>query len=198
MITNCEFDTIYHEHLSYFLVNSFRTLVERKGFYISDILQTRIHGGSIRFFLKKGNKPHCDATDKLIDLERKKGLLGVDAYFDFSKQVEKNKQDLIKALGRIDKVVGYGASAKGNTMLNYFGIDLDYIVDDNPLKWGYLTPGRDIPIKSPQTLFSEENLYIVILSWNFYEEIKRKIEQIRGKRQCYTYILYVPKVEMKS
>ena len=92
------------------------------------------------------------------------------------------------------KVIGYGASAKGNTMLNHFEIDLDYIVDDNPMKWGYLTPGRDIPIKSPETMKQECNLAIVILSWNFFKEIKKKIQTIRGESSNDKYILYVPNV----
>ena len=195
MIDNCEFDTIYHEHLSYFLVNSMKTLVEQTGLCIENIKQTSIHGGSIRFFLTRGES-HCETVDKLIEKEREVGLLDKKEYVDFSLKVERNKLELmdmvndLKSAGK--KVIGYGASAKGNTMLNYFGLDLDYIVDDNELKWGYLTPGRNIQIRPTTDLKNEEELYIVILAWNFFAEIKKRIEDTTGK--VHHYIRYVPEV----
>jgi len=199
MIKNVEFDTIYHEHVSYFLVNSFKTLVNRKGFYIYDIIQTPIHGGSIRFLLKKGNQEDCDKAHILIKDEEEKGLLMESTYTKFSESVDKNKEDLTVKLKELKekgyKVIGYGASAKGNTMLNYFKeVYLDYIVDDNEMKWNHSTPGRLIAINSPQVMKDEEqNLAIVILSWNFFEEIKKKIKDIRGDKED-IYVLYVPEV----
>ena len=193
LISKCEFDTIYHEHLSYFLVNSMRALVDRKRLTISDIVTTPIHGGSIRFFISKGSD-HCDKVPDFIDNECTKGLLNKDTYVNFGNQVEKSKVDtlqLVHQLQAADKrVIGYGASAKGNTMLNYFGLDLEYIVDDNEMKWGFLTPGRNIVIKSPQDMAEEHELYIVILAWNFFDEIVEKIESICGKK--HHYIRYVP------
>ena len=201
MIKNNEFDTVYHEHLSYFTVNSFKTLIERMGFTIIDVLQTSIHGGSIRFFVSKDEKKQTKKIDNLIKEEKLRGLLAKRTYLDFSKRVKKNKNDLIKLISKLktreEKVIGYGASAKGNTMLNYFKVDLDYVVDDNPLKWGYLTPGRNIKILNPQYLSKEKHsLSIVILSWNFYQEIARKILKLRQNTKDRA-ILYVPKVVTK-
>lgn len=200
MIDHCEFDTIYHEHLSYFLVNSFNTLVERKDLVIGEVLLSNIHGGSIRFFVRRaGTVQRCWKADDLMEEEERHGLLNKQTYVDFAMKVDKNKHDMLELLAELKqqgkKVVGYGASAKGNTMLNYFEINLDYVVDDNPMKWDYLTPGRDIVIKSPETLASEGELYIVILAWNFFDEIVKKIEKITGKKDH--YICYVPEVMIR-
>lgn len=202
MIKNNEFDTVYHEHLSYFTVSSFKSLIDRMDLIIEDIIQTPIHGGSIRFFVSKSKKNHSPKVFKLIKEEKSKQLLNKDSYQDFSKRVKVNKKKLVSLLGMItkknEKIIGYGASAKGNTMLNYFKINLDYIVDDNPLKWGYKTPGRNIPIFSPNEMLKETvNLNIVILSWNFYKEIIKKISFIRKEKRD-KYILYVPKVKIIS
>lgn len=202
MVANNEFDTVYHEHLSYFLVNSFKILIERLGFHIVDIIRTPIHGGSIRFFIKKGKNKHCQKVYDLIKSEKEKGLLKISTYKKFAQQILKNKKDMNKLIDNLRRkkknVIGYGASAKGNTMLNYFKINLDYIVDDNPLKWGYMTPGRNILINNPQILKSEKNnLYIVILAWNFYNEIVKHVLKIRGKNKKDTALLYVPFVEKR-
>lgn len=201
MITDNEFDTIYHEHLSYFLVNSFATLASRLKFHIVDLLQTPIHGGSIRFYLQKGVSKHSKKVTTLIRKEKESGLFDIQAYKRFAKNVVKNRNGLRKLVSDFKKkkkrIIGYGASAKGNTMLNYFNLDLDYIVDDNPLKWGFFTPGRNISIKSPKLLQEEkENLHIIIMSWNFYNEIVEKIKQLRGKKYHDNAILYVPKVTL--
>jgi len=195
MISHFEFDTIYHEHLSYFLVNSMIALVERKKLGIDRIMRTPIHGGSIRFFLRR-DKHHCTDALDLAMQEHKRGLLSKQTYVDFAKQVQQNKKDMQKLIsdlkGQGKKVIGYGASAKGNTMLNFFELNLDYIVDDNPMKWDYLTPGRDIPIKSPEVMKEESELYIVILAWNFFDEIVNRIGAMCGER--HHYIKYVPAV----
>lgn len=201
MITACEFDTIYHEHLSYFLVNSFKTIAERCGLSIHDVKLTKIHGGSIRFYLQRGTE-HVWKVQDLIEQEQAKGLLNKSTYISFAVQVNENKRDMVALLENLrkkgKKVVGYGASAKGNTMLNYFGIDLDYIVDDNQMKWDYLTPGRNIPIKSTTVLKEDPELCVVILSWNFWDEIVRKVASIRGVdgKNATWFIRYVPKVEV--
>jgi len=202
MVSHNEFDTIYHEHLSYFLVNSFKSLVDRLGFRIIDVIQTPIHGGSIRFYLKNEKTKESSKVRRLIEKEKKNGLLEVRTYKKFSNQVTKNKNDMIKLIAKIKKekkkVIGYGASAKGNTMLNYFKIDLSYTVDDNELKWGFLTPGQNISIRSPEDIRKEkEGLYIIILAWNFYNEIIRRIKSRRGDKNDFA-ILYVPKVTVRS
>src|SRR3989344_2346188 len=201
MIRYNEFDTIYHEHLSYFLVNSFSALATRLKFHIVDLIRTPIHGGSIRFFLEKGVSKHSKKVTALIRKEKESGLFDIEPYKRFAKNVAKNRNRLRKLVSNFKKkkkrVIGYGASAKGNSMLKYFNLDLDYIVDDNPLKWGFVTPGRNISIKSPELLREErENLHIIIMSWNFYKEIVNKIKQLRGNKYHDSAILYVPKVTL--
>lgn len=202
MIKNFEFDTIYHEHLSYFTVRSFRTLVERCGLEISYARRTPIHGGSIRFFLRKKHwgLEYIHIRD-LINEEKRNKLYHKQSYINFASQVAQTAallKHMVSDLKEIGKtVVGYGASAKGNTMLNYTGINLDYIVDDNPLKWGFRTPGMDIPIYPPEKLIEREHVYMIILSWNFYEEIKNKVRKLRGSNRT-TSILYVPKARFEE
>jgi SAM-dependent methyltransferase len=201
-LAKCEFDQIYHEHLSYFLARSFRCTAERAGFRIEDLVRTPNHGGSVRFFLRpqgEGRRTDdCAAVHALIEEESVRGLHSERAYRQFAYRIEDTRDNLRatvaerRAAGKT--LIGYGASAKGNTMLNYFGLDLAYIVDDNPMKWGYLTPGRSIPIAPPERMADEPGaLGIVILAWNFYEEIRRKIAAIRGQQvdEC---IRYVPSV----
>ncbi|OGH42850.1 MAG: hypothetical protein A3B53_02275 [Candidatus Levybacteria bacterium RIFCSPLOWO2_01_FULL_42_15] len=201
MIKSNEFDTVYHEHLSYFLINSFAMLASRSRFHIVDLIQTPIHGGSIRFFLKKGISSHSDKVTTLIQKEKESGLFDIQTYKRFAKNVAENRNNLRKLVSdfkkRGERVIGYGASAKGNTMLNYFKLNLEYIVDDNPLKWGFVTPGRNISIESPELLQKEKgNLHIIIMSWNFYKEIVKKIKELRGKKYHDNAILYVPKVTL--
>lgn len=201
MIEHNEFDTVYHEHLSYFLVNSFVTLMERNNFHIIDILQTKIHGGSIRFFVQKGKQAHCRTIKQLLVREKEKGLLSLSTYLAFAQRVKRNKNQMKKILKNARsnnmKIVGYAASAKGNTMLNYFKIHLDYIVDDNSLKHGLLTPGRDIPIKAPSVLQDEKrSIAVVVLAWNFYNEIIEKVKHIRTKAHNDLFITYVPHVQV--
>lgn len=202
MIDHFEFDTIYHEHLSYFLVNSFSSLAKRLDFSVVDIKTTKIHGGSIRFFLKKGIVKESIKVKKMIRDEQSSKLLKIETYKNFSKQVEKNKIDMINLINKLKKedkkVIGYGASAKGNTMLNYFKIKFEYMVDDNELKQGYLTPGQNIPIFAPSVMSREkEDLYIVILAWNFYNEISKRITRLRSDHNDMA-IVYLPKVEVRK
>ena len=93
------------------------------------------------------------------------------------------------------KIVGYGASAKGNTMINYFKVNLSYTIDDNPLKWNYRMPGRNIPIHGPENLKNDKNdLYIIMLAWNYYNEISKRIKKIRPNKNDIA-ILYVPSIK---
>lgn len=195
MVQKNEFDTIYHEHLSYFLVNSFSTLANRVGLNIFKITQTKIHGGSIRFYLST-YFPQAAIVSEMIEQERAAGLLDVSTYQEFSLRVSINREEMCSLLDVLRKqkrqIVGYGASAKGNTMLNYFGIDLDYTVDDNPLKWDLYTPGRHVLIKSPQELANADNPVIVVLAWNFWLEIQKRVNKITDKRK--EFVMYVPEV----
>ena len=197
MIIHNEFDTIYHEHLSYFLVNSFATLAKRAGFNIFKITQTPIHGGSIRFYLSTSFKETED-VGRLISIEKEQGLLDFHIYQTFATNAEHSKQEinsLVEVLRKQNRrVVAYGASAKGNTSLNYFNLSLDYTVDDNKFKQGFYTPGQHIKIEDPKILASEDNPVIIVTAWNFLDEIKKRVSRIvTGPK---SYILYVPDVRM--
>ena len=130
--------------------------------------------------------------------EKEKGLYNLETYDAFSEKVAKNKIDLnylMDSLKNKTKVIGFAASAKGNTMLNHFKINLDYIVDENPLKFSYYTPGMNIPIYSTDVLKQEkDDLAIIVLAWNFYDEIREKIKKLRPKNRD-TLIKYVPNVQ---
>lgn len=197
LVEQVAFDQIYHEHLSYFLVSSVLKLVERAGLKIRRVVETHIHGGSIRVFLSIQGE-HCKRVWELMKAEEERGLYGVETYGEFSRNVDRNITELRSLLSSLSasgfKLLGYGASAKINTMLNYSGIDsLSYIVDDNPLKWEYLTPGCNIPIRSPECLRGEANCAILIGAWNFYDEIRKKIQSRRTTDKTDYLVLYVPK-----
>jgi SAM-dependent methyltransferase len=198
MILRCEWDTIYHEHLSYFLVRPFLSLIEGLEASIVRARLDPIHGGSLRITIQKSKRPHCPEIIAMADAERKERLLDLSTYETFSKQVNDVCEDLEKQVRLLQsagrKVIGYGASAKGNTLLNRCPLPLAYIVDDNPLKHGYLTPGQWIPIRSPEVALEEKpGLCVLLLAWNFSKEI---IENLRRWRPGMNdqVIYYVPRV----
>lgn len=183
LLADCQFDTIYHEHLSYFSINSFSSLAYDVGFAVKDIVQTPIHGGSIRFYLGTGYG--------MVQTEEKPDVWG------FSSRVAAIKQDFCSLVdGLAGKVICYGASAKGNTALNYFGRSFSYVVDDNPMKVGYYTPGSNMEIKHSSYLAEEvDDLSIILTAWNFKEEIMARVRQIRGHTRD-KFITYVPGVSV--
>ncbi|MFY9462908.1 MAG: class I SAM-dependent methyltransferase [Candidatus Sungiibacteriota bacterium] len=179
------FDTVYHEHLSYFSVSSLNILLERLGMKIIDVEKTESHGGSLRVFAAHKNANHAvsDGVNRFLHDERAAGLHTLAVYEDFAQRVEQNKIQLtallkqIKAEGKT--IAGYGAPAKGNTLLNYFGIGaetLDYIADDSEWKQGLYTPGTHIPVVSGKKLEEKKPDYILILAWNFADPIMKKLE----------------------
>jgi SAM-dependent methyltransferase len=201
MITNHEFDTIYHEHLSYFNVCSFINLINRLPcLRIVDVKSIPIHGGSIRFYLQVKSGWHDKKVYDMIKEEDSLGLHDEDTYRKFNIICTQNYtwlKNFIKDLHSQGKlVVGFGASAKGNTMLNTTGLNnshIDYIVDDSPLKCFHLTPGSNIPIVPFSRLTSENRDFIVLmLAWNFREEIEAKINSYCSANHRFLY--YVPEV----
>ena len=195
------FDTVYHEHLSYLSIRSLVAFFTRHEMTVFDVQRTSAHGGSIRVFVKKkGGKHRIKQTAaKMIEVEKHLGLSRVKTYNDFANKIEQNKNDLVKLLTGLKKqgkmIIGFGAPAKGNTLLNYFGINtqlLDYIVDDSPLKQGLYTPGTHIPVVNSRKLNSSPKPdYILILAWNFADSIIQKLSNFAesgGK-----FIIPVPK-----
>lgn len=199
-IDNNLFDTVYHEHLSYFSVNSLSTLLSRLGMKIFDVQLVSSHGGSIRVFIKKkvSNRKVENSVAGFLKKEKKARLADLNTYRKFNERVQKNKAALIALLSRLKsldkKIAGYGAPGKGNTLLNFFGIGsdlLDYIVDDSPPKQGLYTPGKRIPVVGRGRLEKEHPDYLLIIAWNFAESIinnNKKFKKAGGK-----FIIPVPR-----
>lgn len=203
MVLNQEFDTIYHEHVNFFNINSMYRLAARSGLNLIDVVKSPIHGTSYIFILSKTQaRPYY--IQNLIKMEEEKGLLLLDTYIIWKKSVVKNVADLVTTLNQLRDqgyvLVGYGAAAKGNTLLNFGNIHLDFIIDDNPLKQNLYTPGTLCPIvgiEKLQKYTNNDRLTFIPLAWNFFKEIKTKIQKVR---YCETdlFVKYFPKVEIKK
>jgi len=198
MFERNEFDTMYHEHLSFFNVRSMQTLVERAGLNLDGVHKTNIHGTSYVFVISKNGIYKSNTVDNEYQLEELNGLYSFEKYKRFAKAAKVCTEDFKKAVDAYrtqgNVVVGYGAAAKGMTVLNFGGITLDYIIDDNPLKQGLLTPGTDIPIYGREKLLEDPRPKVFVpLAWNFFDEIARKINDITGTQN--KFIRYFPTLQ---
>lgn len=186
LINSNQYDTIYHEHISFFNINSMNELVKRSDLFLVDVIKTYIHGISYIFVIKKKNeKPHL--IQNHIAVEREKGLLNIATYDLYRKNVYKLATDFLSTVedhrAQGFKIVGYGAAAKGMTVLNFMKVKLDVIIDDNPLKQDLYTPGMNILIKSSDYIYTysdKDKILFVPLAWNFFNEIKDRILKIRN------------------
>jgi hypothetical protein len=190
LIKKLEFDTIYHEHLSYFSLLPIMNLTNRYGLEVFDVRKQSVHGGTIRVFIsQKNNFKTKDSVKHFLDEEHRFGLDGIEIYRNFSVRVDEFKRKLkteLEIIKRENKsIFGYGAPAKGNVLLNYCNIDtsfLDYVIDTTPLKQGKYTPGTHIPIFSPEKISDKGNGHIaLLLAWNYESEILEKEKQFRDK-----------------
>ena len=180
LVKNNQFDTIYHEHYSYFSLKTFKNIAESAGLEIFDVEEIATHGGSLRVWLSNPQAFNIsDSVADLIKLEDKEQLSSPNGYEIFRKNSEKVKYELIKFLINAKeenkKVIGYGAVAKGNTLLNYCGIKSDllkFIADKAESKQNLYMPGSHIPIKHPKYLDNENLDYLLVLPWNLIKEIK--------------------------
>jgi SAM-dependent methyltransferase len=179
MVKNGEFDTIYHEHHSFFSISSMNALCKRAGLILEDVRERPVHGKSYLFVIGHPNALRDNQIDKLIEQEAYTTM--ESTYEDFTNKVLANKQRLLDIINTSKhKVVGYGAAAKGVVMSNYVGRQIDYIVDENPLKIGKVIGGVNIPIVGPDKLLEEaEDLTIIVYAWNFYDEVYKKIKHLR-------------------
>jgi hypothetical protein len=191
MVVNSQFDTIYHEHISFFSVKSFCALAHRAGLNVIDVTRTPIHGTSFVFVLSK-DLP--DQSEKFIAEEQTLTYRTMLKYASNCIRIAKETKAMVEALQKQGiKVIGYGAAAKGNTFLNFSKFNLDYIVDDNNLKHNKFSPGSKIPILHPDTLFGEEGeICVVPLAWNFFDEIKSKV--LSRKSDKINFLKYFPEV----
>jgi hypothetical protein len=181
LIESNQFDTIYHEHFSYFSFLSAERIFAAHGMTLFDVEELPTHGGSLRIYGRRqedGSRPVTTRVLALKERERDAGLDSLVAYKSFQERVERSKRKLlaflIDARDRGKQVAAYGAPGKGNTLLNYCGIRTDlieYTVDRNPFKHGMFLPGTHIPIYPPERLAETRPDYIVIMPWNIKDEV---------------------------
>ena len=189
LIERNQFDTIYHEHFSYFSFMTVRGVFARHGLTIFDVEELPTHGGSLRIFARHaaaGEPAVGERVARLLGRERDAGLDRPATYDGFAEKAQAVKRDLLSFLIRVraegKTVAGYGAPAKGNTLLNYCGIRtdfLDYTVDRSPEKQGRYLPGTRIPVRAPDEIRRTRPDYVLILPWNIEEEIVRSHGYIR-------------------
>jgi SAM-dependent methyltransferase len=199
LIEHMEYDTIYHEHLSYLSVKPMVEFCKKFGFEIFDIQEQTIHGGTLRYFISRKNK-HKVTQDvsNYLKIECGKELYSAKKLADFANLVRNHRKTLLQLLNNIKndgkKIVAISAPAKGNTLLNYCKIDskiLDYVTEINPLKIGKFTPGMHIPVYSDEKLLEDQPDYALILAWNFADEIIQNNSLYREKGG--KFIIPIPK-----
>jgi SAM-dependent methyltransferase len=184
-----QFDTIYHEHFSYLSLSTVEKIFSKFGLRIFDVDQLPTHGGSLRIYSTHAESNEPATTQAVRDLlrdEHEAGLLGLNAYSDFANRVRSTKRTLLRflleACDKGEKVVGYGAPAKGNTLLNYCGVRTDFVeytVDRNPHKQTRYLPGVHIPICDPEKIRETQPDYVLILPWNIKDEVIQQMSFIR-------------------
>lgn len=186
-IKDLTFDNIYHEHVNYWSVTSINNFFNRLGYKVYNVDHINTHGGSIRVSISK-NHPISKNVFDFLETEDDFGLNKYNTYLDFAKRVEQVKFNVIKNIKKLKDqgltLVGYGSPAKATTSLNYFGItskDIDYIIEDNTLKHNKILPGVKIPIYSKDKLNNKLPDVIIVMAWNFFEDIKRNNQDLIDK-----------------
>jgi C-methyltransferase C-terminal domain/Putative zinc binding domain/Methyltransferase domain len=187
LLDGLQYDTIYHEHFSYFSFTTIDEILSAHGLEVYDVEELWTHGGSLRVYAQHADGPHARtrAVGELLAREAAEGLRSPERYATFAAEVEESKRALLELLiplrrdGR--RVVGYGAPGKANTLLNFCGIRTDlieYTVDRNPYKHGLFTPGTHIPIFPPEKIAETRPDYIVVLPWNLVDEIADQLSYV--------------------
>ena len=190
LIQKNQFDTIYHEHFSYFSLLTAKKIFSFHGFVIFDVEEIPTHGGSLRIYVKHSENENI-SIDKRVDIllkkEKQYELDNISTYINFIKNVKSMKEKLCKffndAKNSGKKIVCYGAAAKGNTLLNYCNIGnnfIEYVVDQNPHKQGLFLPGTHIPIMNPDEIQKTKPDYLVIIPWNLKDEIIEQMKYIQN------------------
>jgi SAM-dependent methyltransferase len=189
LMAETQFDTIYHEHFYYFSLVAAESIFSAHGLAIFDVDQIPTHGGSLRIYACRIGDKAKTVSGNVLQLRREEeaaGLRRIESYASFAEQVKETKRKLLAFLIEAKRagktIAGYGAPGKGNTLLNYCGIRTDFIdftVDRNPYKQGKFLPGTHIPIHAPEKIGEAKPDYVLILPWNFRDEIMRQMAHIR-------------------
>jgi SAM-dependent methyltransferase len=201
-----QFDTIYHEHFSYLSFTVVERIFAKHGLKLFDVQEMSTHGGSLRIFAAHeddASKPSSEAVQELRRREETAGFLTLAPYLAFNERVIETKRKLltflIEAKERGKHIVGYGAPAKGNTLLNYCGIRtdfVDYTVDKSPAKQGHLLPGVRIPVHSPDMISKTKPDFVLILPWNIKEEVMHQMDYVR--QWGGQFVVPIPEVKVYS
>ena len=204
LMQNNQFDTIYHEHFSYFSLITAKKIFEYHGLKIFDVEELSTHGGSLRLYITHFDNNQINKNtevDSIIEKEKKFGLTQINTYENFSKNIIQIKINLLNFIEKAKKnsktLVCYGAPAKGNTLLNYCGLSktqIDYTVDKNPSKQNLFLPGTHIPIFSPEKIKETKPDFILILPWNLQEEILNELNYVKSWG-C-QFIISIPEVKV--
>jgi len=196
LIEHCEFDTIYHEHLCYFSVTALCHLFSRHSLTLNHLKRLWIHGGSLRLFVSHDTDV-SESVRALLDEERETSMDQFSYYQHFAERVGRIRDSLLELLRGLKnegkKIAAYAAAAKGATLINYVGIGtdlIDFVVDRNPHKHGFYMPGQHIPIYPCERLLEEMPDYVLVLAWNFADEIMQ--QQAEYLRRGGRFILPVP------
>lgn len=200
LVEEMAFDQIYHEHLCFYSLHAIKHLVEATGMKVFDVEVIPTQGQSLRVYVSR-SKDEKDSVGKLLEIERSVGLTKEQTFLAFGERVSANREKLRTLLLELKKdrasIIGYGAPAKGNTLLNYYGIGpdiLDYLTDTTLVKQGLFSPGMHIPIVSPDNLSLHTPEYALLLSWNFKDEILEKETILREKGM--KFIVTVPNISI--
>jgi SAM-dependent methyltransferase len=204
LVEENQFDTIYHEHFSYFSLIAVKKIFDTHGLTLFDVEELSTHGGSLRIYARHSedsSKPVCRTVPELIDREIRKDFTNLKYYLNFGDKLKEAKRNILEFMIGLKKegktIAGYGAPAKGNTLLNYCGIRTDFIdftVDRSPHKQGHYLPGTRIPIFHPDKIKESRPDYLLILPWNLKEEIMGQMAHIRdwGGR----FVVLIPDVKV--
>jgi 2-polyprenyl-3-methyl-5-hydroxy-6-metoxy-1,4-benzoquinol methylase len=207
LVEHCQFDTIYHEHYSYLSFTTVQKIFAAHGLELFDVEEHTTHGGSLRIFAKHFSDTTKFISSNVASMLRKEadaGMLTTEYYKSFQQHVNAIRNQFLKFLIECQengqKVVGYGAAAKGNTLMNYAGIKGDdlikFVVDASPSKQGKFLPGSHIPVYDQQKLIEYQPDYVVIFPWNLKEEIINQLSYIYGWGG--KFVVFVPKLEIYS